>query len=694
MAKPQPGGESRKRSVNYHMQSTAQNHSKGSTSDPVLATSAKYSASVHRDDCPTFVTLDCQTPITVAPDAVSRDTLITNRTWDPARNAITFATREGAERHIQDTRAISPPKPNNAKPEDQKFGPSSTTPSPNESADPKMEIVEPKIFNWSGYDRLQRMAMLLESIRTTLSSMITTLRELEINVVNRLERLPAEIWRNDKDDKETVFRGDAGIQSNESKPLGFPPRPELQTACDVTGNFKRLGDSPYYPQLPDVYSEINGLIAPNLDAGDNHTADTVLTPPDEVPHVSFTYKIPPDLEKELTSASPLPYAAAYWRYDLYRCPQGHRVKVHYCRDLNSAEEIAKLFSGPRVLGLDLEWKPSATSRDGIQNNVSLLQLACEEHIALFHIGIFSKDAEVAKLISPILKGILESAEITKVGVAIKADCARLSRYLGIHAQGLLELSHLHKLVKVSSEGSGKLDKRLVSLAEQVEEHLGMPLFKGVVRRSDWTRPLDEEQVAYAASDAYAALHLYDVLERKRVALKPIPPRPAHAELNLPIRLAEGVSISPVKEVSTERLEIIEPPSPAKVLIQPSDLTVTTSESKLGPTHPYVILAGAWASQYRSEVKPPRVVRASSPHLRAYALWHLHQQEISDIAMMLRDPPLAETTVASYVFAAVQLQKLPHDIDRLRAIHDSLPILLQAKYKGMLGYSPIAETLWT
>ena len=43
----------------------------------------------------------------------------------------------------------------------------------------------------------------------------------------------------------------------------------------------------------------------------------------------------------------------------------------------------------------------------------------------------------------------------------------------------------------------------------------------------------------AATDPYACICLFNIMERKRVAMDPMPPRPAHAELNLPILLSEG-----------------------------------------------------------------------------------------------------------------------------------------------------------
>ena len=675
----------RKQVAGYRIQSTAQNHARDPSSN----------------DFATIVPADCPNPNAAAPDVVSREYQIRNRTWDPASDAIIFATRGGAGNHIQERRPAKPSsKPINFEPEDETFPRVSMAPPLNGSANTSTRANSTKIPKHSAYDRLQRMAILLRYVRATLSNLIASLLELEAYVIKRLGWVSTDIPRDDKDDKATAFKGMRGERTNASEVLGSPVTPELQTAYDAAGN-ERLGeahskstdDFRLNERPSDLHPEIKGFIVPNLDVPDSQTADTALTPPDQTPHVPFTYKMQLDSKEQSLTASPSSNGA-YWHYNLYRGPQGRRVKVHYCRDLDSTEQIAKLFSGHRVLGFDLEWMPQATSHDGIKKNVSLIQLASEECIALFHVGIFQQDKEVDSLVGPLLKEILESAEITKVGVAIKADSARLCKYLGIQSRGLLELSHLHKLVKVSSEGSGRLDKKLVSLSEQVKEHLGMPLSKGSVRCSNWSKPLDKRQVEYAASDAYAALHLYDVLEKKRIALDPTPPRPAHAELNLPIRLAEGVSIPAVDEehlaIPNEHVEETSPPHPAEVLVKPSEPAVATSVAKLVPTQPYVVLAGAWVSQYRSGIKPPAVVRASTPQLRAYALWHLHQQEIQEIAKLLRDPPLQKSTVATYVLEAVRLQRLAYDIDRLRVVHACLPVSLRGRYQSIFKYKATAK----
>ncbi|MCJ1322850.1 hypothetical protein MMC15_008200 [Xylographa vitiligo] len=266
-------------------------------------------------------------------------------------------------------------------------------------------------------------------------------------------------------------------------------------------------------------------------------------------HKPLSYQIPEAKLKEamLASRSTVP---AYWQYSLYENVAGESVKVHYCKSKQTTEVIAKLFLDKKVIGFDVEWKPNAQYSDGIRRNVSLIQLASEERIALFHIARFSQGDTLADLLSPTLKAIMEDPKISKVGVSVKSDCTRLRKCMGIKARGLFELSHLYKLIKYSANDTKKIDKKLVALAKQVEDHLQLPLWKGEIRSSDWSQPLNYQQIQYAASDSYAGLQLYDVMEGKRKSLEPTPPRPEHAELDLPIRLATSESVTTDDEPNT------------------------------------------------------------------------------------------------------------------------------------------------
>lgn len=208
-----------------------------------------------------------------------------------------------------------------------------------------------------------------------------------------------------------------------------------------------------------------------------------------------------NISKELfraAQASPAGSPDSFWSHTMYRGTDTdgseRRVTVHYCTTKQTTEYVCqKYFLGEEVLGFDLEWQASATSKDGPRKNVSLIQLASPSRIGLFHVALFKKDND---FVAPTFAKIMADDSISKVGVSIKADCSRLKSHLGVESRGIFELSHLYKLVKHSKDGRLELINRtLVSLATQSQEVLRLPLYKDVsVRTSDWMKYLDSRQL--------------------------------------------------------------------------------------------------------------------------------------------------------------------------------------------------------
>ena len=414
--------------------------------------------------------------------------------------------------------------------------------------------------------------------------------------------------------------------------------------------------------------------------------------------------------------------ASYWQYTLYEGSDGEKqkVKLHYCKTKESTEAISQLFLNEEVIGFDIEWMAQAKSTDGIKKNVALIQIACEERIALFHVARFPGLEASEDLVAPTFKQIMESPAITKVGVAIKSDCTRLKNFLGIHCQGLFELSYLHKLVQYCSGNIDKVDRRNVRLADQVQEHLKLPLLKGDVQTSDWSRDLDYQQTQYAASDSYAGLQLFHVLEAKRKAFNPAPPRPAHAELNLAISLGdqerskqpvelledgdesgdtESISSSDISieelareyfhvslnddaqvkpNVITEPTSIFSEAQSSKSSL-PLSTPVSTPGSKDGLlsaklTRPLEL---AIADEFAATFRPPPNRRVAPQALRAYSLWHQQGLSVPEVATILRQPPIQDRTVITYVCDAISIGNLnfePARIIELTSEHGFRPVI--------------------
>ncbi|EHK41658.1 hypothetical protein TRIATDRAFT_287102 [Trichoderma atroviride IMI 206040] len=402
---------------------------------------------------------------------------------------------------------------------------------------------------------------------------------------------------------------------------------------------------------------------------------------------------------------------SHWSYAMY-----HRngengavdnVKVHYCESKATMERVCtEYFLDQDVIGLDLEWMAYARTADGPRRNVSLIQIASPSRIALFHIAVFKYGAD---LVPPSFRKIMENPKVSKVGVNIGPDCTRLRNHLGVNVQGIFELSHLYRIVKHFPHERRLIHKTLVSLATQVQDQLLLPLYKGEVRTGNWMRRLNPQQIDYAASDAYAGLQLYYVLEEKRKMLVPCPPRPHHAELRLPISLPD--TPEEAKKKDDEDAALIADPCKTNVISKPkypkprvrkpkvSSTEVTTTEiATTEVTSTEVTSTGAPATKAptpsrarsrRSLPKPipvdtrdARVIAAEAqmkeyraakttelktavPCLRAYYMWHRNEDLCpGDIAALLRDPPLLTSTVAHYVLDAIKAENLPYPVLRL------------------------------
>ncbi|KAI7278219.1 ribonuclease H-like protein [Hortaea werneckii] len=246
--------------------------------------------------------------------------------------------------------------------------------------------------------------------------------------------------------------------------------------------------------------------------------------------------------------------AAFWSNKLYKNLEGKAPTIHFCTSFKQAEEQAQKFLNEPVLGFDIEWEPF--KKTSIKDNVSLIQIAAEDKIAIFHLARFPGES-TDQLIPPSLRSILESEQTIKSGVNVAGDARRILNHLGIEMKGLFELSHLYKIVHFSATQPHKVNKRMINLAAQAEKVLLLPLKKDEVRTSAWTRPLSMQQVEYSASDAYAGFRLFHALEAKRRKMDPVPPRPALYEKQGPLVLGDGSVVRGKSAVSASKKEAVD-----------------------------------------------------------------------------------------------------------------------------------------
>jgi ribonuclease D len=272
--------------------------------------------------------------------------------------------------------------------------------------------------------------------------------------------------------------------------------------------------------------------------------------------------------------------AKWWSHLLYRGPNDQKVKVQYSKTKADSEILAKQFLKEKVVGFDMEW-PWNDRRlpNKLQNKIGLIQVATEDKIALFHVGLHPGKT-TDDIIAPSLRLLIESPTIGKIGVGIlNADFARLSKFFKLQPKGAVELSHLHRLVTFGGSKPELVSTKMTSLAHQVEQHLKHPLYKGDVRTSNWSRPLSQEQIKYAAGDAYAGIQLYHCLNYKRLQMKPTPPLPIHAEKYQGYKLA-GIGSLYLKP-SEEGGKVMTSAFFFGVSTAPEDLSLKSKKAKKG-----------------------------------------------------------------------------------------------------------------
>ena len=171
-----------------------------------------------------------------------------------------------------------------------------------------------------------------------------------------------------------------------------------------------------------------------------------------------------------------------------------RGKIHLITNEEQQERAAAKLRNYEALGFDTEAKPSF--KKGVIHPVSLLQLATEDEAFLIRIN-------KTKPIPGILK-ILESEEILKIGVAITDDITDLRKIRDFMPGGFLALEQFVKQAGIQSNGLRKL--AAITLNGRISKSAQV---------SNWEAPkLTAKQMAYAATDAWVGLKIYNELVEK------------------------------------------------------------------------------------------------------------------------------------------------------------------------------------
>lgn len=163
-------------------------------------------------------------------------------------------------------------------------------------------------------------------------------------------------------------------------------------------------------------------------------------------------------------------------------------------DAEAAAALAAL-SGADVVGFDTESKPTFAKGEE-STGPHLVQLATDSTAYLFQVGSSPKPESV-----DVLRAVLESPSILKVGFGLGDDLRRLRSKLGIDTRNVVDLS-----TTLRRRG----ERNTLGAKTAVARFFGQKLQKSKrITTTNWALPrLSEQQIRYAADDAHVALKIY------------------------------------------------------------------------------------------------------------------------------------------------------------------------------------------
>jgi ribonuclease D len=192
--------------------------------------------------------------------------------------------------------------------------------------------------------------------------------------------------------------------------------------------------------------------------------------------------------------------------------------VRLVRTRQDADGALAALLASDVIGFDTESKP--TFQKGEQSTgPHLVQLATDEHAYLFQIGTLKPRAPDAVSDIPpgvdVLRAVLESPSILKVGFGLGDDLRRLRAKLGIETCNVLDLSTALR----------RGERNALGAKTAVARFFGKRLQKSrKITTTNWALPrLSDKQILYAADDAHVALRIYR--HWRANPPPPLPPKP-------------------------------------------------------------------------------------------------------------------------------------------------------------------------
>lgn len=169
--------------------------------------------------------------------------------------------------------------------------------------------------------------------------------------------------------------------------------------------------------------------------------------------------------------------------------------VRLVKTEQQAQEAASALLASDVVGFDTESKPTFLKGE-VSTGPHLVQLATDHGAYLIQIGA----RPLPDFIHAVLKAVLESPSILKVGFGLGDDVKRLRAKLAIEPANVLDLSTALR----------RGERNTLGAKTAVARYFGQRLQKSKkITTTNWASSrLSEKQILYAADDAHVALKIY------------------------------------------------------------------------------------------------------------------------------------------------------------------------------------------
>lgn len=156
----------------------------------------------------------------------------------------------------------------------------------------------------------------------------------------------------------------------------------------------------------------------------------------------------------------------------------------------------------KIVGLDTETKPSFTR--GTHHKVSLVQISTLDHCFLFRLNKIDFPAALAEF--------LADNDIKKIGLSLRDDFSGLNKRQEFKPSNFVDIQTI-------AQSYGIME---LSLQKIYAILFGKKISKSQ-RLSNWESPeLTEQQLRYAATDAWASLQIYlQLMKEKKLSKKEI-----------------------------------------------------------------------------------------------------------------------------------------------------------------------------